>query len=140
MSILLGNAIGAQFPNFFVDNDAAGDSGLQQVYNMLLFMAILGSALITPSFCFFKAKPPHPPRFVFISFCLMLIFLYSKAAEARKLPYLKSLKILFTDSSTLFLIIGASLLFGTNMTIAAVLQFILQPYGFTNVNFNTFNI
>ena len=63
MSILLGNAVGAQFPNFFIDDDASGSKGLEQVYKMLLFMAILGSSLILPSFIFFKGKPAHLPRY-----------------------------------------------------------------------------
>jgi len=62
MAILLGNAVGAQFPNFFVDNDAAGESGAVQIYNMLFFMAILGTVLLLPTFVLFQEKPKIAPR------------------------------------------------------------------------------
>jgi len=125
MSILVGNAVGAQFPNFFVDNDASGDKGKQQVYNMLFFMAILGSALVAPTFLLFKNKPKIPP---------------SKAAEAKSVAYMKSLMMLMKNGRALLLIFGGSLIIGTNMTIAAVLQLLLKPFNFQNVKSQTWRV
>jgi len=117
MAILLGNAIGAQFPGFFVENNASGEAGKQQIFNMLFFMAILGSALVAPTFLLFQTKPKIPP---------------SKAAESKSISYTQSLKMLFRNKNALILIFGGSLIIGTNMTIAAVLQLILKPFDFTN--------
>jgi len=119
MSILVGNAVGAQFPNFFVDNDASGEEGKKQVYNMLFFMAILGSVLLAPTFLLFKNKPKIPP---------------SKAAEAKSVAYMKSLIMLMKNGRAMVLIIGGSLIIGTNMTIAAVLQLLLKPFNFQNAD------
>lgn len=62
---------------------------------------------------------------------------YSKAAEAKKYTFLKSLKALLTDKNCILLIIGAALAIATNLTIAGTLQFILAPYGFTPVHINS---
>jgi len=117
MAILLGNAVGAQFPNFFVDNDAAGESGAVQIYNMLFFMAILGTVLLLPTFVLFQEKPKIAP---------------SKVADTKSISYKESFKMLLKNKNAWFLILGGSLVLGTNFTIAAVLQLILKPFEFTN--------
>lgn len=62
MTVLIGNAIGVQFPNFFVDDTAKGTHGLEQLRNMIMFMAIVGSVFIILTFIFFRGKPSSAPR------------------------------------------------------------------------------
>jgi len=45
--------------------------------------------------------------------------------------------MLLKNKNAWFLILGGSLVLGTNFTIAAVLQLILKPFDFTNVNIKT---
>lgn len=58
----LGVGIGFLLPQIYVDSDASGEDGKDQIYNLMLFQAILGTVMCIP-IVFFKDKPPTPPRF-----------------------------------------------------------------------------
>lgn len=62
MTVLIGNAVGVQFPNFFVDDTAKGHRGLEQLRNMAMFMAVVGTVFIVLTFLFFRGKPDSAPR------------------------------------------------------------------------------
>ena len=107
----------------FVDNDADGYQGLLQVYNLMLYSAVIGTVAISPIFFLFRDKPPTPP---------------SKSAEAQKHAYWPSLKALLKNWNYIILITSMGLTFGACNILATVIQPLLLPFGFTPADSGNF--
>jgi len=119
----VGVGIGFLIAQGFVSNDAKGQDGLKQVRNLMFGTAVLGSIMIAPVLVFFKNRPVSPP---------------SKSADTEKYSYKKSLKNLFGNWNYLLFIISTGLFFGLYNVLATVLQPILKPFGYTNVEAGNF--
>ncbi len=59
----LGIGIGLGLTQVFVDDAPDQTLGLQQLSTMNYFYAVLGTALLVPTFILFREKPPLPPRY-----------------------------------------------------------------------------
>jgi len=114
VSLNIGNAFGAFLPQFFIDMDSAEPSIiLNQLKNMMVFMASMGTIVLGLTIILFKEKPPTPP---------------SKSASAVKYSFKASLKALFKDKNSMLFLLSSSAIAGSIFTYSSVIQQLVEPF------------
>jgi FLVCR family MFS transporter 7 len=93
------------------------------VPSMLLYEALVLSAMTLPCMVLFRDKPSVPPS--------------ASANASREENFAKSLGKLMTDRNIWVLVIEFGLSFGSFNTIATIVNQLLQPYGYSNDNAGT---
>lgn len=118
----MGTGLGTEISGFAVEENAGPDEGRTQVFNFMLYTAIVGTTICIFSCIFMKEKPPLPP---------------SPAADHEKQPFLYSVKILFSTWENFLAILGASLFLGGVIGFVSTFQIIVNPLGVKNKDIGT---
>lgn len=113
----VGVGIGFLLAQNFVDDNATGVDGLNQVNDLMFFTALIGSVLILPSAFLFRKKPPTPP---------------SRTADIDKYSYKESLKHLWQNKNYLVFILSTGLVWGAYNVLATALQPLVSPFNFSS--------
>ncbi|RAO65735.1 uncharacterized protein BHQ10_001747 [Talaromyces amestolkiae] len=108
----LANPLGAAIGELV---DSAWTTQPGDIPNMVLYISIISTIACLPSF-FIPAKPPTPP---------------CASAEVSKTPFLESVKGIFRIREFWLMFIPFSIYVGFFNSVSALINQILEPYGFT---------
>jgi len=113
-----GCAIGFLIPPLFVPSSTASQSSLKDgLGNLLLYQALLSSAVTIGLVLFGQTKPPSPP---------------SLTSSAPRHSWRESLQVMIKSRSFMFLLFGFSFQLGALWAFSTVLGAILDPYGYSS--------